>query len=57
MILISIFRFALGEGYGGDFRYLSWNEKLGLRKWVRGKVEGLVEGWLKEMSSNKVNSS
>jgi putative NADH-flavin reductase len=49
--------FCFGEGYGGDFRYLSWNEKLGLKEMSEGEVEGLVKGWLEEMGGEKVGAS
>jgi hypothetical protein len=48
--------FCFGEGYGGDFRYLSWNEKLGLKKMSEGEVEGFVKGWLEEMGGEKVGA-
>jgi len=41
-------QFMYGDGYGGDYRYMSWNEKLGLKEMTDEEFEKVVAGWLKE---------
>lgn len=38
--------FCFGDGYGGDFRDIAWNEKLGLKELSDGEVERMVKQWL-----------
>lgn len=39
--------FMFGDGYGGDFRNQSWNEKLGFKEMTDEEVEETIRGWLK----------
>jgi hypothetical protein len=38
--------FCFGDGYGGDFRDISWNERFGLKEMTEDEVEWLVKSWL-----------
>jgi len=40
--------FCYGEGYGGDFRGMAWNERLGLKEMTEAEIEEYVGGWLKK---------
>jgi len=41
-------QFMYGDGYGGDYRSMSWNEKLGLKEMTEDEFEKTVAGWLQE---------
>lgn len=38
--------FCFGDGYGGDFRDISWNKTFGLKDMTETELEQTVKGWL-----------
>jgi hypothetical protein len=40
--------FMFGKEYGGDFRDMAWNGKLGLATMNDAEIEGMLKEWLKE---------